>query len=113
MGVVKTTTTASSGPKPTPGQTVTMEYTGYLKDTTKPGNKGAKFDTSVGRGDFVVPIGVGRVIKGWDEGVPQMQLGEKATLEISSDYAYGANGFTSLIPPHSDLIFEVHLKKID
>ncbi|GJC77923.1 FK506-binding protein 1B [Colletotrichum liriopes] len=124
MGVTKTTHSEGSGAIPKPGQTVTIEYTGYLKDTSKPEQKGSKyascmtpypacfflicggscasrrqqsaneyvngrFDSSVGRGDFVTRIGVGQVIKGWDEGVTQMKVGEKATLDITSDYAYG------------------------
>ncbi|KAI1111014.1 peptidyl-prolyl cis-trans isomerase fkr-3 [Nemania sp. NC0429] len=114
MAVAKTTHQEGSGPKPTPGQVVTIEYTGWLKDTSKPDNKGDKFDSSVGRGDFVTRIGVGQVIKGksWDEGVTQMQVGEKATLDITSDYGYGARGFTGHIPPNADLIFDVHLKKV-
>ncbi|EXJ90371.1 peptidylprolyl isomerase [Capronia coronata CBS 617.96] len=70
---------------PKVGDEVTIEYTGWLYDPTNPGNgnKGTQFDSSVGRGDFKTQIGVGRVIPaGWDTGVPQMSLGEKATLII-------------------------------
>ncbi|KAM5347893.1 hypothetical protein ACJ41O_007717 [Fusarium nematophilum] len=112
MGVTKTTHEQGSGPIPKVGQTVTIEYTGYLKDTSKPDQKGEKFDSSVGRGDFQTRIGVGQVIKGWDEGVTQMQVGEKATLDITADYGYGARGFPGHIPPNSDLIFDVHLKNV-
>ncbi|KAJ6780405.1 hypothetical protein PWT90_02292 [Aphanocladium album] len=112
MGVNKTTLKDGSGVSPTPGQTVVIEYTGWLKDTTKPDNKGNKFDSSVGRGDFEVKIGVGQVIRGWDEGVPQMKVGEKATLDISSDFGYGARGFPGHIPANADLIFDVELKNI-
>lgn len=112
MGVTKTTHQEGNGPSPVKGQRVTIEYTGFLKDTSQPDNKGKKFDSSVGRGDFVTAIGVGQVIKGWDEGVVQMKLGEKATLDITSDYGYGARGFTGHIPPNADLIFDVELKKI-
>ncbi|CAG9980461.1 unnamed protein product [Clonostachys byssicola] len=113
MGVVKTIREPGTGAQPTKGQTVTIEYTGWLKDTTKEENKGEQFDSSVGRGDFVVPIGVGRVIRGWDEGVVQMKVGEKATLDISSDFGYGTRGFPGAIPANSDLIFDVELKKLD
>ncbi|KAK8042752.1 hypothetical protein PG994_013235 [Apiospora phragmitis] len=135
MGVTKTTIKEGSGAIPTPGQSVTIEYTGWLKDTSKPDSKGNKyalpllsflhtvpvdgpsygmtFDSSVGRGDFETTIGVGQVIKGWDEGVTQMKVGEKATLTISADFAYGARGFPGHIPPNSDLIFDVELKKIN
>ncbi|RYC58104.1 hypothetical protein CHU98_g8110 [Xylaria longipes] len=145
MGVTKTVLQEGDGPQPTPGQTVTIEYTGWLKDTSKPDNKGdnypaihtslgspgtttatlqadnsvpplriviVTFDSSVGRGDFVTRIGVGQVIKGWDEGVTQMKVGEKATLDISSSFGYGTRGFTGHIPPNADLIFDVHLKKV-
>ena len=80
---------------------------GTLKD-------GKKFDSSYDRGKpFVTPIGVGRVIRGWDEGVPQLSLGEKAKLIISYDYAYGEKGYPGAIPPKADLIFEVELLKIN
>ncbi|KAK8128383.1 FK506-binding protein 1B [Apiospora sp. TS-2023a] len=133
MGVTKTTIKEGSGAIPQVGQAVTIEYTGWLKDTSKPDSKGNKyalplpppstrflfttlgtaFDSSVGRGDFETTIGVGQVIKGWDEGVTQMKVGEKATLTISSDFAYGSRGFPGHIPPNSDLIFDVELKKIN
>lgn len=68
----------------------------------------ARFDSSVGRGDFKTRIGVGQVIKGWDEGIISadggMTLGEKSTLVISGDYAYGDRGFPGLIPPNATLI---------
>lgn len=102
--------------QPKAGDMVTMEYTGWLKDTSKPDNKGGEFDSSVGRGDFETEIGVGKVIRGWDDaaqGVLSMKLGEKATLDISSDYGYGARGFTGHIPPNADLIFDVTLKAIN
>ncbi|KAK9893723.1 FK506-binding protein 1A [Cystobasidium minutum MCA 4210] len=92
---------------PKPGQTVHMHYTGTLLD-------GSKFDSSVDRGTpFVTQIGVGRVIKGWDEGVPQLSVGEKAVLVCSPDYAYGARGFPPVIPANSTLKFEVELLKIE
>ncbi|KAH7150401.1 peptidyl-prolyl cis-trans isomerase fkr-3 [Dactylonectria estremocensis] len=98
MGVQKIITQEGTGATPQVGQTVTIEYTGYLRDPSKPNEKGNQFDSSVGRGDFKTPIGVGRVIKGWDEGVTQMKIGEKATLVISSDYGYG-NAFS---PPQRE-----------
>ncbi|KAF5023688.1 hypothetical protein F66182_4254 [Fusarium sp. NRRL 66182] len=112
MGVTKTTTQEGTGVQPQKGNTVTIQYTGWLKDESKPDHKGEQFDSSVGRGDFVVKIGVGQVIKGWDDGVTQMKVGEKATLDISSDYGYGARGFPGAIPPNADLIFDVELKKV-
>ncbi|KAM3465616.1 hypothetical protein MY5147_008857 [Beauveria neobassiana] len=112
MGVTKTVIKEGSGEKPKPGQTVVIEYTGWLKDTSKSDKKGNKFDSSVDRGDFEVKIGVGQVIRGWDDGVTQMQVGEKATLDISSDFGYGARGFPGHIPANADLIFDVELKNV-
>lgn len=78
-----------------------MHYTGTLTN-------GKKFDSSVDRGrPFEFTIGVGQVIKGWDEGVMKMSVGEKAKLEITPDYGYGARGAGGVIPPNADLIFEV------
>lgn len=71
---------------------------------------GSKFDSSRDRGSpFKTAIGIGRVIRGWDEAVPQMSQGEKAVLTISGDYAYGEKGYPGLIPPNATLIFEVEL----
>eukprot|EP00471_Norrisiella_sphaerica_P003365 CAMPEP_0184479286 /NCGR_PEP_ID=MMETSP0113_2-20130426/1075_1 /TAXON_ID=91329 /ORGANISM="Norrisiella sphaerica, Strain BC52" /LENGTH=96 /DNA_ID=CAMNT_0026857339 /DNA_START=208 /DNA_END=498 /DNA_ORIENTATION=- len=84
-----------------------MHYTGKFKGTDK------VFDSSVSRGTpFKFVIGIGQVIKGWDEGVMQMSLGEKAILHITSDFAYGEAGAGDAIPPNSDLDFEVELLKI-
>lgn len=93
---------------PKKGDNLTMHYTGTLADT------GAKFDSSVDRGQpFTFQIGVGQVIKGWDEGVIQMSVGEKATLHIPSEMGYGARGAGGAIPPNADLIFEVELLKVN
>ncbi|UKZ93002.1 uncharacterized protein TrAFT101_007934 [Trichoderma asperellum] len=97
------------------GDTVLMGYTGWLKDTSQPENKGNKFDSSYDRKDkpgFSTEIGVGRVIKGWDVGVAGMKLGEKARLDIPSKLAYGSRGFGQIIPANSDLIFDVQVLKI-
>ncbi|KAK0715653.1 peptidyl-prolyl cis-trans isomerase fkr-3 [Lasiosphaeris hirsuta] len=112
MGVSKTTHAYGNGTRPLSGQTVTIEYTGWIKDTSQPDNKGHEFDSSYGRGDFVTQIGVGRLIRGWDEAILQMSVGEKATLDITSDYAYGQRGFHGHIPPNADLIFDVYLKGV-
>ncbi|KAL5394535.1 Fork head 1 [Paraphaeosphaeria minitans] len=98
---------------------VAMEYTGWLYDETTADNKGKKFDSSVGRGNLVTEIGVGRVIRGWDEGIlgsdeaAPMSLGEKSTLTITPDYGYGDRGFPGHIPPNAILVFDVELKAIN
>ncbi|KAF8924814.1 hypothetical protein EDD21DRAFT_420806 [Dissophora ornata] len=108
MGVTKTTLSPGDGQNfPKAGDTVTIHYVGTLRN-------GTKFDSSRDRNDaFVTKIGVGRVIKGWDEGVPQLSLGEKAVLDITPDYGYGARGYPPVIPANADLIFEVELLKIN
>ncbi|KAI8587676.1 hypothetical protein BDZ88DRAFT_453787 [Geranomyces variabilis] len=108
MGVTKTTITPGDGKNfPKKGDTVSMHYVGTLDD-------GKKFDSSRDRGQpFVTKIGVGQVIKGWDEGVPQMSLGERATLNITYDFAYGERGHPAGIPPKANLTFDVELLKIN
>lgn len=96
-----------TGAKPKAGQTVTVHYTGYLDDNGKPGKK---FDSSVDRGTpFSTAIGVGRVIAGWDEGLQNMQVGEKCRLFIPANLGYGARGAGAAIPPNANLIFDVEL----
>ena len=95
-----------TGAYPKAGQTCVMHYTGWLYQN---GQKGAKFDSSVDRGKpFEFPIGQGKVIRGWDEGVGTMKVGGKRTLIIPPDLAYGNMG-QGTIPPHATLIFEVEL----
>ena len=85
------------------GQTVTVHYTGWLEN-------GKKFDSSVDRGQpFSFPLGAGRVIKGWDEGVQGMKVGGKRKLIVPSNLGYGARGAGGVIPPNATLIFEVEL----
>ena len=96
-----------TGASPKPGQTCVMHYTGWLYEN---GQKGKKFDSSVDRGEpFEFPIGAGRVIKGWDEGVATMKVGGKRTLVIPPALGYGARGAGGVIPPNATLIFEVEL----
>ena len=107
-GVEVTTIAAGDGATfPTQGDNLTMHYTGTLAD-------GTKFDSSLDRGDpFRFTIGIGQVIRGWDDGVMKMSLGEKAKLDITPDFGYGAQGAGGVIPPNADLVFEVELLGIN
>jgi len=96
-----------TGPVPQAGQTVTVNYTGWLYVD---GKKGKKFDSSLDRNQpFSFTIGQGQVIKGWDEGVATMHVGGQRTLIIPPDLGYGANGAGGVIPPGATLMFDVDL----
>ena len=106
-GLQITDTTVGTGATPKTGQTCVMHYTGWLYEN---GNKGAKFDSSLDRGEpFAFRLGEGQVIKGWDEGVAGMKVGGKRTLIIPPELGYGARGAGGLIPPNATLIFDVEL----
>ncbi|GAB5359673.1 hypothetical protein AAMO2058_000563200 [Amorphochlora amoebiformis] len=109
LGVTKTILTEGDGKTfPEAGDRLTMHYTGSLKAC------GTEFDSSVKRGTpFTFSIGRGQVIRGWDEGVMEMSLGEKAKLDMTPDYGYGERGAGGVIPPNAELIFEVELLKIN
>ena len=95
------TLVVGTGDKAEPGKTAVVHYTGWLLD-------GTKFDSSVDRGTpFEFPLGAGRVIKGWDEGVATMNIGGKVELIIPADLAYGPSGAGGAIPPNATLKFEV------
>jgi FKBP-type peptidyl-prolyl cis-trans isomerase FkpA len=92
------------GPEAKAGQTVTVNYTGWLTD-------GKKFDSSIGREPFTFKLGQGQVIKGWDDGVAGMKVGGKRVLVIPPDLGYGAQG-AGPIPPNSTLVFQVELLNV-
>ncbi|KAJ2746652.1 Fork head 1 [Coemansia sp. BCRC 34301] len=104
---IRTTKPGDGQNYPKPGDTITMHYEGRLED-------GTVFDSSYERNKpFVSNIGVGQLIAGWDQAVPKMSLGEKATLTITSDLGYGPRGVTGLIPGGATLVFDVELLKIN
>ena len=89
---------------PPDGALVSVHYEGFLEKS------GKSFDSSYGRGEpLEFKLGVGQVIKGWDEGLPQMSVGQRAKLTVSSDYAYGEKGYLPVIPPDANLVFDIEL----
>ena len=106
-GLTIADTKVGSGAEARPGNNCVMHYTGWLYEN---GAKGAKFDSSLDRGEpFEFPLGAGRVIKGWDEGVAGMKVGGKRTLIIPPQLGYGARGAGGVIPPNATLLFDVEL----
>ncbi len=111
--LIKTDTQLGEGAEAQAGQSVTVHYTGWLYDEAAPDNKGVKFDSSLDRNEpFDFPLGGGRVIKGWDEGVQGMKEGGLRTLVIPAAMGYGARGAGDVIPPNAKLVFEVKLLKV-
>ena len=97
-----------------PGRVAVVHYTGWLHDADAEDGKGTKFDSSVDRGEpFRFPLGAGRVIRGWDEGVAGMRVGGKRQLVIPPDMAYGERGAGRLIPPGATLVFDVELLELE
>jgi peptidylprolyl isomerase len=102
-GLIYVITRRSNGRLPRPGETVIVHYTGVLSN-------GVKFDSSLDReGPFMFQLGAGRVIKGWDEGIARLRVGEQATLVIPPQLGYGERGAGGVIPPNATLIFIVEL----
>jgi peptidylprolyl isomerase len=104
-GLRITDLTLGEGGEAKSGQTVVVNYRGTL-------TSGKEFDSSYGRGPFSFPLGAGRVIRGWDEGVAGMKVGGKRKLVIPPDLAYGERGAGGVIPPNATLVFEVELLEI-
>lgn len=105
-GLSYTDIVVGTGASPTTGQSVTVNYVGTLTD-------GKKFDASADHGGtFSFTIGVGQVIRGWDEGVATMKVGGKRRLTVPPELGYGAQGAGDVIPPNATLIFEVELLKV-
>jgi FKBP-type peptidyl-prolyl cis-trans isomerase len=108
--LVKTDVKVGKGAEAKVGQNVSVHYTGWLYDEAAPGHKGSKFDSSRDRGTpFNFPLGAGRVIQGWDQGVQGMKVGGQRTLVIPSNLGYGARGAGGVIPPNATLLFDVEL----
>lgn len=102
--------TNGSGGTAEPGQTVVVHYTGWLYDPDAKRHRGQQFDSSVDRGQpFEFPLGAGAVIRGWDQGVAGMRIGEVRELTIAPELAYGERGAGGVIPPEATLVFEVEL----
>jgi FKBP-type peptidyl-prolyl cis-trans isomerase FkpA len=108
-GLVKTDTVVGKGKEAVAGKTVEVNYTGWLHDPAAKNQRGKQFDSSIGRGPFSFPLGGGRVIPGWDQGVAGMKVGGKRTLVIPPEMGYGARGAGGVIPPNATLVFDVEL----
>jgi FKBP-type peptidyl-prolyl cis-trans isomerase FkpA len=100
-----------SGADALTGSSVTMNYTGWLYDASKPEQKGLQFDTSTGRGPFTFTLGAGQVIPGWDQGIAGMKVGGARRLIIPPSLGYGSSR-NGPIPPNSSLVFDVELVSV-
>jgi FKBP-type peptidyl-prolyl cis-trans isomerase FkpA len=105
--------TPGGGTSPHAGDRITVNYTGWLYDPSKPDNKGKQFDTSIGHEPFTFTLRAGEVIPGWDMAFDNMKLGGKRRLIIPPHLGYGAQGTPDgAIPPNSALVFEMQLLDI-
>lgn len=110
VGLVINEVVTGDGVEAVAGKNVFVHYTGWLYDHAAVDKKGKKFDSSLDRGQpFEFPLGAGRVIKGWDQGVAGMKVGGQRTLIIPPGLGYGSRGAGRLIPPNATLIFDVEL----
>jgi FKBP-type peptidyl-prolyl cis-trans isomerase FkpA len=113
-GLVVTELAVGEGDAISAGSTAVVHYTGWLHDPEAEDGKGKKFDSSLDRGQpFRFPLGAGRVIAGWDEGVAGMQVGGQRRLLIPPHMAYGSRGAGGVIPPDATLVFDVELLGIE
>lgn len=111
--LMKNDVKVGTGDEAKAGQTVAVHYTGWLYDPSAGDKHGKKFDSSRDRGTpFEFPLGAGRVIKGWDQGVIGMKVGGQRTLTIPANMAYGSKGAGGLIPPGATLVFDVELIEV-
>lgn len=98
----------------TAGKVAVVQYTGWLYEAAAKDNKGKQFDSSRTQGrPFRFPVGTGQVIKGWDQGVVGMKVGESRRLIIPADLAYGDSGAGGVIPPGATLVFDIDLVAIE
>jgi FKBP-type peptidyl-prolyl cis-trans isomerase FkpA len=104
-----TDTTVGTGATAAAGNTVTVNYTGWLYNASASNFRGTQFDSSVGKQAFQFKLGVGQVIAGWDQGVAGMKVGGTRTLIIPSSLSYGSTGAGNVIPPNAALVFTVDL----
>jgi FKBP-type peptidyl-prolyl cis-trans isomerase FkpA len=105
---------SGSGPPISAGQKAVVQYTGWLYESSAPDKKGKQFDSSRNSGQpFSFVVGAGEVIKGWDQGVLGMKVGDRRRLTIPADLGYGDVGAGDVIPPGATLIFDVDLIGIE
>ncbi len=105
---------AGTGPEIAAGKIAVVHYTGWLYEASAPDSKGKQFDSSRSTGQpFRFPVGRGQVIKGWDQGVLGMKIGESRRLIIPADMAYGDSGAGGVIPPGATLVFDIELVAIE
>ena len=105
---------AGAGEGISAGKIAVVQYTGWLYESGAPDNKGKQFDSSRNAGQpFRFPVGTGQVIKGWDQGVVGMKIGESRRLIIPAELAYGDSGAGGVIPPGATLVFDIDLVAVE
>jgi FKBP-type peptidyl-prolyl cis-trans isomerase FkpA len=107
----QTDLTVGAGTEATNGRRVTVNYTLWLYDASRPDNKGTQIQTTVGAAPYAFTLGTGAVIRGWDQGVPGMRVGGVRRLIIPPNLAYGSNG-SGQIPPNATIVFDIELLSV-